>query len=546
MNFLRKYRCVISNGSFVFFLICCLSFCRPGQVQAATQEIRVVSLIKSDGSMQRDVFVPSDEANIKFAQNEFFGEPVSEIKKENTSDGRMKLSRSYTDMEDCVGVIMVQKSLIFSDRIQVRQSIPQYFDENLLKNLSAVYEFTMPTAIVKTLKDRKWQRVAQGNRLVMNVSLDRPGNMDIFFEYWNWTPIIFLVFGCFAICLAAKFAKKQQEFFIPILAVLISFLLSGVAIFIIGESPISALGAMLSGTLGNQTNFLNVLLNATPLIFTGLAVAVAFQCGLFNIGGESQLMVGGFVAAIIGLKIGAPVGVHLILALMGAALAGGFYCSIAGWLKAKFHVHEVISTIMLNYIGYSLLGWLVMIPSIKEEGPNPQTSEILQSCFLPCFTERHGLNYGFILAILTAIFIWFLLYRTSIGFNIRSVGLNEKAAEYSGVNIAFQIVLAMMISGALAGIGGAERVLGIYHKYNNMAFVGYGFDGIAVSLLANNHPLAILLSALLFGFLKAGGSFMNRELGIPVELVVIVQAVIIFFIAADKIVRNIFRMKAEV
>lgn len=503
----------------------------------------VRSKIQDDGVMLREVTAPADPANLAFARTEFLGETTAEVAEEKLADGRIKLARRFRDLEDCVGVLMVQKDLYFAERFQVRQSVPQYFDEKAMDRARARFEFELPSGVVKVQKDKKIQPRQFGAMTVNEFKLDRPGNMDVFYQDNNTVLISLAIVLVLLLVALAKIWRAYSFILVPVLAVVISFICAGVVIYVIGESPVSALGAIFAGAFSSQTNFFNMLFAATPLIFTGLAVAFAFNCGLFNIGGEGQVMVGGFFAAWAGYALSLPPALHIPVCFAAAGIAAGLYAAIAGWMRAKFHVHEVISTIMLNYISYATLGFLVLQPYFKENGPNPQTREIAGSAFLPTFFPRHDLNYGFIIAILTAFVIWFVLYRTSFGFNIRAVGFNEKAAEYSGVNIQRSIVMAMLISGLLAGFGGTERVLGSLHKYNGTGFVGYGIDGIAVALLVNNNPLAIIVSALLFGFLKSGGAYMNREIGVPVELVVIVQAVIIFFIAADKIVRNMLKIR---
>ena len=510
-----------------------------------TRWIAVTSKISIDGSMTREVKTSSSPELVKFAKAEFLGD-FADIKEENCPDGLVKMTRNFTDLEECVGVLMVQKDLYFTDRYQIRQSLPLYPDEKVMKDIRVRFEFELPNGVIKILKDRKVQPRQFGTHAVNEFTLDHAGNMDIYYQFNNYKPISVVILAALLIFIAARTTRRFNFILIPVLAVLIASVFAGLVIIVIGESPVSAMGAMYEGVFASRTNFLNMLLASTPLIFTGLAVSFAFNCGLFNIGGEGQVMIGGFAAALVGmagLKFAINPIVHVIMAIFAAGLAAGLYSLIAGWFRSKFHVHEVISTIMLNYIAYTLLGFLVVHPWFKENGPNPQTPEIATSAFLPAFFARHDFNYGFVLALLMAVLMWFILYKTSFGFNIRSVGLNEKAAEYSGINISKNIMLAMFISGMLAGLAGSERVMGLFHKYNSTAFVGYGFDGIAVSLLVNNNPLGIILSALLFGFLKTGGSYMNREIGVPVELVVIVQAVIIFFIAADKIVRNMLNVK---
>ncbi len=511
--------------------------------------ITVKSKINSEGSMQREVIIPADEQIVQFAKSEFFGETVPQgysenyIGAETLENGMVKLSANFEDAEDCAGVLMVEKDLYFTTRHQIKQSIPQYSERAIMDDVTARFEFELPASIIKIQRDKKNLTRQFGVLTTNEFVLNARSNMDLFYQFNNYGPVSTVFILLFAIFAAAKITRRFDYILLPLLAITIAFLFAAIVILAIGESPFSALGAITKGAFGSQTAYLNLLLAATPLIFTGLAVAFAFNCGLFNIGGESQLMVGAFAAAACGYYFNLNAFIHVPLVLLAAALAGGLFGSIAGWLKTRFEIHEVISTIMLNYSAYALLGYLVLLPCFKESGPNPQTKEILPSAVLAPFFHRHDLNYGLIIALATAFFIWFLLYKTTVGFNIRAVGLNAAAAEYSGVGVSKMIVFTMFVSGALAGLGGAERVMGVFSKYNSTAFVGYGFDGIAVALLVNNNPIGVIFSALLFGFLKTGGAFMNREIGIPVELVIIIQAIIIFFMAADKIVKNILKLK---
>jgi len=511
--------------------------------------IEVKSKILENGSMEREVCVPDDPKIIDFAKNEFIGENYTLTTGENSvfveklPAGGVKISKKFDDPEDCAGVLVVKKDFYFTVRYQIKQSIPKYFDIEAQNRTLARFEFELPSRVVKIQRDKKNLARQFGTYTMNEFVLDAPGNMDIFYQFNNYSFISALIIFIAGLFVTAKLSRRYDFILMPALAIVISFICAALVIVLIGESPIAALGAIIKGAFGSQTNFLNMLLSTTPLIFTGLAVAFAFKCGLFNIGGEGQVMIGGFAAAVAGYYVSMPPVLHMAFTIFCAMLAAGLYAGITGWLHARFHVHEVISTIMLNYTAYALLGYLVLHPYFKEAGPNPQTNEISGSSFLPHFFNRHDLNYGFIIAILTAIAVWFVLYKTRIGFNIRAVGFNVRAAEYSGVNVSKMMTLSMFVSGALAGLCGAERVMGVYHKYNGTAFVGYGVDGIAVALLVNNNPIGIIFSALLFGFLKTGGAFMNREIGVPVELVVIIQAVIIFFIAADKVVKSLLKIK---
>ncbi len=552
-----------SGGLFLFLFFVTVLYSSAAVPADAADEtnigvtIVVRSEITPEGGMHREVTAPDIRGVVEFARNEFFGtEDVLEndsqeshenrifsLKEEKLEDGTIRLTKDFEDAEDCAGILMDIKDLYFTSRYQLKQSVPQHPGRGIIDSIKTRFEFKLPSPVIKIQRDKKNLARQYGRSTVNEFVLDAQSNMDLFYQFNNYgamAPVFIFLAGIF---IAARTGRRYDRILIPVLAIAVSFIFAGAVILLIGESPFAALGAIFKGSLGSVTAVLNSLLSATPLVFTGLAVALAFNCGLFNIGGESQLMVGAFAAAVCGYYLNFHPIVQIPLTLFSAALAAGFFAAIAGWLKTRFDIHEVISTIMLNYSAYALLGYLVLLPCFKENGPNPQTGEIMPGSVLAPFFQRHDLNYGLIIALAAVFFTWFLLYKTTFGFNIRSAGLNPAAAEYSGVKVSRTVILTMFLSGALAGLGGAERVMGVFSKYNSSAFVGYGFDGIAVALLVNNNPPGVLFSALLFGILKTGGSFMNREIGVPVELVIIVQAVIIFFMAADKIVKKILKLK---
>ncbi len=549
-SFALKAIIILALAAAPIFFLCAQDPYAYGQTQTAGKIlITVKSKISAEGSMHREVITPGDAKTVEFAKKEFFGENLqpgtgeNALLEEKLDNGSVKLSKNFEDAEECAGILMVEKDFYFTARQQIKQSIPQYYDREVMDSVIARFEFELPASIIKIQRDKKNLSRQFGSFTANEFVLNAHSNMDLFYQFNNMGPVsvIFIIFA--AIFAAAKFSRRFDFVLLPLLAIAIAFLFAAIVILAIGESPFAALGAIVTGAFGSKTAVLNLLLSATPLIFTGLAVAFAFNCGLFNIGGESQLMIGAFAAAACGYYINVSSFVHVPLVILAAVISAGLFAAVAGWLKTRFDIHEVISTIMLNYAAYALLGYLVLLPCFKENGPNPQTKQILSSAVLAPFFHRHALNYGLIIAVFAALFIWFLLYKTTTGFNIRAVGLNAAAAEYSGVSVSKMMIFAMFVSGALAGLGGAERVMGVFSKYNSTAFVGYGFDGIAVALLVNNNPIGVIFSALLFGFLKTGGAFMNREIGIPVELVIIIQAVIIFFMAADRIVKNILKLK---
>jgi simple sugar transport system permease protein len=291
--------------------------------------------------------------------------------------------------------------------------------------------------------------------------------------------------------------------------------------------------------------FLESLVTSTPYIFAGLAVALGFQAGVFNIGAEGQLFVGAITATFVGYAIkGLPGIIHIPLALLAGAAGGGLWGLIPGWLKAKFGAHEVINTIMMNYIAFRLSDWLLTGPMKRPGSFNPISPMIEESAKLPAFFEQPiRFHLGFFIALGVAYLVYWLLYKSTWGFDLRTVGANPNAAKYAGMNVVINTALALTLSGALAGLAGANEVLGVNHNLAMAFSSGYGFDAIALALLGNNHPLGVVFASLLFGFLRNGATRMQLVTGIPVDIVSILQAVILAFIAAPAIIRTIYRLK---
>jgi ABC-type uncharacterized transport system permease subunit len=286
------------------------------------------------------------------------------------------------------------------------------------------------------------------------------------------------------------------------------------------------------------------LVQSVPYIFAGLAVALGFRAGLFNIGAEGQIGIGWLAAVIVGYSFaGLPAFVHLPLAILAGAAAAGLWAAIAGLLKARTGAHEVITTIMLNYITFRLSEWLLCGPLELTQG-TCRTREIAESAYLPWFLERPvTIHWGFVLALVAAVLVGWFLFRTTWGFELRTVGANPSAARYGGMSVAKTFVLAMFLSGCLAGMAGVVQGLGITHNIALGFQAGYGFDSIALALLGKSHPLGVTGASLLFGMLRAGAGRMQSVAGVPTEIVQIVQALVIIFIAAPEIIRAIYRLR---
>jgi simple sugar transport system permease protein len=313
----------------------------------------------------------------------------------------------------------------------------------------------------------------------------------------------------------------------------------------IWNSVATAYGALFSGALGDAGAISESLVASTPYIFAGLAVAVGFRGGLFNIGAEGQLLVAAGVAVVIGYSFQLPWFIHLPFAFLGGVLGGAIYGAIPGYLKAKTGAHEVINTIMMNYIAFIFFSWAFTGPLRRPGGDAPITQEIYPSAYLPQIFEGYRFHWGFFVALAVAFGVWWLLFKTTLGFEIRTVGANPNAARYGGMKITRVIVLTMAISGGLAGMAGASEVLGLNHFLADGFSAGYGFDAIALALLGKSHPLGVVLASLLFGTLRNGATRMQSIASIPIDIISVIQALVIVFIAAPDIVRWIYRVKAK-
>lgn len=290
------------------------------------------------------------------------------------------------------------------------------------------------------------------------------------------------------------------------------------------------------GSFGTKDNLIETFVYVTPLLFTGLANAVAFKTGLFNIGVEGQFTVGVLTCAVVGLIPGIPRFIHLPLVIISGAAAGALWGAVPGYLKAKVGTNEVVNTIMMNYIAMYLTNYIVMGPLNKPGVAS--TAEIRPSAMLWRFVNQNQrINTGIFIALVVVLLVYILFWKTTIGYEIRAVGLNPYAAEYGGIDIKKNMILAMVISGGIAGLGGSVYVSGIQHNALQLAaFIGYGFDGIAVALLAKNHPVGIIFSAILFGALNTS-SIQLQLVNIPKQIVYLIQSIIIIFVAADYIYR---------
>ena len=314
-----------------------------------------------------------------------------------------------------------------------------------------------------------------------------------------------------------------------VVAALIAFLIGAIIILVTGRSPILAYQALLEGALGSGRAIAQTLAKATPILFAGLSFAYPARAGQFNMGAEGQLQVGAMAAALVGVYVTSlPALIHVPLALLAAAAAGGFWGWIAGIMKAKAGASEIITTMMLNFIAILFTGYLSTYPFVAQgRYPISQTELIAESAYLPRLMENSELSAAIFVGLLCTAGIYFILERTVMGFELKSVGWSPLAVEDAGVDVDWHTVMALTIGGALAGLGGAGEVLGVYRRYILGFSPGYGFTGIAVGKLGLMHPVGVVIAAILFGALVQGGTTMQRVAKVPPDLYLVLQAVVI-------------------
>ncbi|MBN2548752.1 MAG: ABC transporter permease [Anaerolineales bacterium] len=340
---------------------------------------------------------------------------------------------------------------------------------------------------------------------------------------------------------------------VPLLAVLTAMLVGALVIASAGGNPIAAYIGLFQGAFGSASAMSETAVWATPYIFAGLAVALAFKGGLFNIGAEGQLALGAVSAAWVGyalpdvLGISIPGWIHLLLVVAMGILAGAIWGAIPGWLKAKTGGHEVINTIMMNYIALNIVSFLLNGP---WKDPNPlnviaRTPLVAEGARISPIFEGFRVHWGFPLAILVAVLVWWVLWKTTLGFEIRTAGANPDAGKYSGVNVPRTIVLTMAFSGMLAGLAGVIEVTALNYRHELGFSQGYGFDAIAIALLGKSHPLGVVIASILFGAMRNGATRMQFLTQIPVDVISVIQALILLFVAADAIIRYIYRIRIQ-
>jgi general nucleoside transport system permease protein len=337
-------------------------------------------------------------------------------------------------------------------------------------------------------------------------------------------------------------SKRLRGIITPVIAVLLGILVGTIIMLVSGYNPAAAYTALWNGAFGDVYYMGEVVRQFTPYILAGLAVAFAFRVGLFNIGVEGQFIVGWLAAVWVGVAFDLPRVIHLPLAIIASIVAGALWAYIPGLLKARFRVHEVIVTIMMNYVALHVSNYIIrnVLSDNGDKTELVKESATLRSEWFQELTDFSRLHWGIFIAIICCFIMWFLLEKTTRGFELRAVGFNQHAAHYAGMNVNNNIVLSMVISGGFAGLAGAMEGLGTFgYAAVKGGFTGVGFTGIAIALLGANTALGVFFSAILFGILEVGALNMPLEAGVPNELVDIIIALIVFFVAASYMIRVI-------
>lgn len=340
-----------------------------------------------------------------------------------------------------------------------------------------------------------------------------------------------------------RYRSNLSAVLIQLVAIILAFLVGAVVLFFTGYSPFQAYYAMASGAFGDMYGIGQTLTQATPLVFTSLAFLISLKAGLFNIGAEGQFLMGAFGSTLAGIYLeGLPWFIHVPLSLIAGMVFGGFWGLIPAILKTRYGAHEVITTMMLSYVAFHVTSYFVNYP-FKAPGWVAQTVRIAETARLPRILPPSQLSAGILISVGLVVFTHYLLQKTVLGYELRAIGLNPFAAESSGINIDHGILVSMVLSGAMAGLGGASEIMGVHLRFILGFSPGYGWDGLAVALVGGLNPIGSFFASILFGGLRSGGMIMTRATGVPLDIVIVLQALVILFVAAPRLIRSVLRRK---
>lgn len=318
-----------------------------------------------------------------------------------------------------------------------------------------------------------------------------------------------------------------------LLIVLLALLVGALLMLLIGANPIQAYRALLNAAFGSVNGFAETMVKASPLLLAGLGITIAYRAKFWNIGAEGQIYAGGILAAVVGIFLrGLPFAIHLPLTMLAGLVGGGLWGFIPGWLKARLKVNEVITTLMLNYLVIHLTSFLVHGPMRDQSSGITISPQLAPAAWLPTVIPRTRFHAGILLALVVAYLVYLLLDRTTLGYQIRAVGHNTKAARVAGIQVERTIIWTMVLSGALAGLAGAVEVAGVQHRLVEDFSPSYGFLAIAVALLGDLDPLGVVFSSILFAALLNGADAMQRAADVPVPVIYVIEGLVIIFVAA--------------
>jgi len=322
---------------------------------------------------------------------------------------------------------------------------------------------------------------------------------------------------------------------ITLFSIFLALSIGAIPILLAGVKPLFAYYALFYGAFGRLNGLVDTCIKAIPLSLSAIATIVAFKANLWNLGGNGQMYLGALLATLVGLFIKLPIYLHLPLALLAGFVGGALWILPSAFFRAYLKVNEVIVTLMFNLIAALFINWLVTGPLEEAGGYMPQTSAILLTARLPLIFPPTRLHAGIILAVVLAIFLYFLLFRTSFGYNIQAIGANPKASEYSGINVKCSIVLIMGLSGGLMGLAGANEILGVHHRLLSGIVNNYGFTGMVVALLGGLNPLGAVIAAFFFSSLIVGADMMQKITGVPISSAYIIQALVVLFLVGGRV-----------
>ncbi len=335
--------------------------------------------------------------------------------------------------------------------------------------------------------------------------------------------------------------SRLRGVLVQVIAIIMAFAVGAVVLVATGYSPLDTYAVMMGGAFGDVFGIGQTLTQATPIVFTALAFLFSFRSGLFNIGAEGQFLVGAFASAVVGISFdNLPAPIHVLLALAAGALVGGLWGLIPAFLRTRFGAHEVITTMMMSYVAFYITGYMVNYP-FKEPGWVAQTVLVAESSRLPRILQPTQLSASIIVAIALVAVTQYILQKTTLGFEIRATGLNPDAAENAGIDVKRGMIIALVVSGAMAGLGGSGEILGVHRRFIEGFSPGYGWDGLAVALVGGLNPFGVLLAAILFGALRSGGMAMSRSIGVPLDIVILLQALVVLFVAAPALIKALIR-----